>query len=297
MLLFPKILILGATGMLGSKLLQYFSGKYNVIGTTRSTDQPSHAFFSNLPKLKTNVDVNSIDTIENVILDEQPDVVINCIGIIKQKKEAQNPIASIEVNALFPHKLANLCKEKAVRVIHISTDCVFSGKKGNYKECEMPDPVDLYGRTKLVGELTHYENALTLRTSIVGRELNHHYSLFNWFINQNGKSVKGFKKAIYSGLTTDEMAKVLDAVIVKHTGLNGLYHLSSDPISKHELLCLLRDIYNLNIAIEENNDFVCDRSLNSDLFKSKTNIIINPWQNMINHMRHNELESKTLSFT
>ena len=200
--------------------------------------------------------------------------------------EADDPLISIEANALFPHRLANVCNGLDIRLIHISTDCVFSGRKGGYTEESRSDAQDLYGRTKFLGEVS-YGKALALRTSIIGRELNSQHGLLEWFLSQEGKKVKGYKKAIYSGFTTQVLCGIVLDIIERHKGLKGLYNVSSEPIDKFSLLSLIKDVYKLNIGIERYEDFVCDRSLDSTKFRMVTGFIPPTWREMIVDM-HND---------
>ena len=277
-----KILILGISGMLGHTLFQYFlqNSAFTTYGTLRN-NQPipsKNALIES--SIYPNIDANSLDKIENLITTLKPDIVINCIGIIKQLPSAKDPIPSITINALFPHQLAKLCQKHNAKLIHISTDCVFSGLKGNYTEQDNPDPVDLYGRTKLLGEVT-YNNCLTLRTSIIGRELNSQNSLLEWFLSQQGKTVKGYDRAIYTGLTTPVLAQIIEKIILEHPTLTGLWHVSSNPITKYQLLNIINQTFNLGITIEKDETFICDRSLNSELFRHYTGFVPPTWETMI----------------
>jgi dTDP-4-dehydrorhamnose reductase len=279
-----KILVFGATGMLGHKLIQGLSTDYEVIGTTRR-DISENKKFSIFDKilLEGNTDASNISSINMVIRKLNPDIVINCIGIVKQLPEANNPVKSITINSLFPHQLRQLCQENDIRLIHYSTDCVFSGTKGNYSETDFSDADDLYGRSKLLGEVTGH-GCLTLRTSLIGRELESSHGLIEWFISQDGKTVKGYKNAIFSGLTTNAHATILAEIITKYPGLEGLYHLSADPISKYDLLTLVKEKYHLDINIEPDYNEISDRSLDSSKFRSATKIIIPGWPEMIDEM-------------
>jgi dTDP-4-dehydrorhamnose reductase len=279
-----KILILGATGMLGHKLVQILSGFFDTTGSVRKN--VNHNTGSQILKgfnLMGNVNAFESKSVELVINKVHPDVVINCIGIVKQLKEANDPIKSITINSLFPHQLHQLCHEKNIRLIHYSTDCVFSGARGNYSETDFPDADDLYGRSKLLGEVTG-PGCLTLRTSLIGRELESSHGLIEWFLSQKGKTVKGYKNAIFSGLTTNAHVQILREIITEYPYLEGLYHLSADPISKYDLLTFVNEKYHLDINIEPDYSEVSDRSLNSSKFRSATDIIIHSWPEMIDEM-------------
>ena len=279
-----ELLLLGATGMLGHKLLQILSGQFSVVGTIRG-DVAKHLNHPILKPdlLKGHVNADNISTVEKTIIECKPDVVINCIGIVKQLPAAHDPLSSIAINALFPHQLAQICRKRGARLIHISTDCVFSGKKGNYKENDFADADDLYGRTKYLGEVD-YENALTLRTSIIGRELSTNHGLIEWFLSQEGRTVSGYTNAIFSGLTTNALSDVIATVITDYPGMRGVWHIASEPISKYELLKLVKTIYNLDIEIQPENSVVIDRSLNGSKLRENTSIIIPSWQTMIEQM-------------
>jgi len=278
-----KILILGGNGMLGHQLFKYLSPNHSVRVTLR---QPIE-FYSKY-KIFTNenayagMDIRSNDTIKGVLAEFRPDAVLNGIGIVKQREIAKKPIPSIEINALFPHKLAAICSRFGIRLIHMSTDCVFSGNKGNYREEDLPDPNDLYGRTKLLGELQQDE-ILTLRSSIIGRELTEKKNLLEWFLSQTGK-ITGYKKAIFSGFTTLEMSRIIENLLVNFPAASGLYHVSSYPISKYDLLVLLRDKLNLNLEIAADETNICDRSLDSIRFRREFAYIPPTWESMVDEL-------------
>jgi dTDP-4-dehydrorhamnose reductase len=284
-----KILILGISGMLGNALFRFFSANPNfeTYGSVRSTS--ARIFFpqSNQRKIVDKIEVENIDSLIKLFDLVQPDVVINCIGVIKQLAEADDPLISIPINALLPHRLACLCELNNTRLIHMSSDCVFSGKQGNYQESDIPDAIDLYGRSKLLGEV-EYPHVITLRTSIIGKELNGSRSLIGWFLEQKDV-VKGYRKVIFSGLPTIEIAKIICEFILPNPHLNGLYHLSVDPISKYDLLLLVAKIYQKNIVIDPDEQIVIDRSLNSNRFRDATGFKPKPWIDLIQSMHDFEL--------
>lgn len=279
-----KGLVLGATGMLGHKLLQVISGKISVSGTVRSDP----AAYSHHPVLSGmdiigNVRADDFDSIRRAIDYSNPDVIINCIGIVKQLPAASDPLPSIAINALFPHQLAKLCREKNVRLIHMSTDCVFSGKSGNYSEDDPSDAEDLYGKTKYLGEV-NYPGCLTIRTSIIGRELETAHGLVEWFLAQEGKTISGYKKAIFSGLTTNALSGIIGDIISDYPALHGVCQIASEPISKYDLLTIIKGTYKMNITIKMDETVINDRSLNPARFKKETTIKIPSWQSMITEM-------------
>lgn len=279
------MLVLGAAGMLGHKLVQKLSSRHEVVGTVRtpSLSTSVEQILGDFPII-TSVDAGQWQTMERAIQRVKPAVVLNCIGIVKQLKEAKNPLGAIEINALLPHRLAWLAKRSGFRLIHFSTDCVFSGFKGNYTEDDVPDPQDLYGRTKHLGEVAE-EGCLTIRSSIVGHELTRHVGLLDWFTEQAkvGRAT-GFAGALYSGLSTSAMADVVESCIRDWSHMSGVWHISSHPISKYDLLCLVNEIYGLGIRIERDAEFVCDRSLNSARFRAHTGWMPPSWLDMVRDM-------------
>ncbi|AXO13636.1 dTDP-4-dehydrorhamnose reductase family protein [Thalassospira indica] len=279
-----KILIFGASGMLGNTLLRYFSqkGLYHVVGSVRGTGSLRDIADNGSYRQVSGIDAENTDHLLRVFEIARPDVVVNCVGVVKQLAEADDELVSIPLNSLLPHRLARLCAATGSRLIHISTDCVFSGKSGGYTESDLPDAVDLYGRSKLMGEV-NYPHAITLRTSLIGHELNGARSLINWFLSQEG-SVRGFTKAIFSGLPTVEIARVIETHVLPNPVLHGLYHLSVDPISKHDLLTLVKDIYGKRIEIVPDDAFLIDRSLDSARFRRATGYSPKSWPELIQDM-------------
>jgi dTDP-4-dehydrorhamnose reductase len=210
-------------------------------------------------------------------------VVINCVGIIKQLNEAKNPLLSLTINSILPHRLAELCSIAGARLVHISTDCVFSGKTGNYTEDDISDAQDLYGRTKFLGEV-HERHCITLRTSIIGRELETRYGLLEWFRSQNGRTINGFRRAIYTGLTTCELSRVIERLLIKHSDIVGLWQVSSDPINKYDLLLIAKQAFFWVGEIAPDDTFVCDRSLNSARFRKEVGYRPPSWQVMMEEL-------------
>lgn len=288
-----KVLILGGNGMIGHKAWQALKDDLDVFLTVRGnfTELQKYDIFDSKRAI-CNIDVLEFPLMEKTVRRLRPNVILNCIGIIKQKEEAKDFIKNIEINSLFPHKLSKLCDNINARLIHLSTDCVFSGKKGNYTEHDYPDPIDLYGRTKLLGEVLNGK-ALTLRTSIIGHELKTRYSLVEWFLSQKGKIVKGYTKAIFSGFPTIIFCEILKDIIIKHKNLRGLYHVASEPIDKYSLLCLIKSTYNLDVQIKKYNTFIYDRSLNCDAFKKATGFKPISWDKMIRRMKQDSIIYKS----
>lgn len=279
-----KVLIFGGSGMLGHKLFQVLGEHFDVFFTLRGGFD-SVARFGFLPQVKCieNVDVTSIELVRDVIEGLRPDVVINAVGVIKQKPSASDVITTLETNSIFPQRLASLTAELKFRLITVSTDCVFSGSKGMYSEQDVPNALDLYGQSKHWGEVSG-ENCLTLRTSIIGRELSSGHSLVEWFLGNENQAVKGFRKAIYSGFPTIVFADIIKRLITEFPELHGLFHVSSEPINKFDLLELVREAYGRNIAIEPDDRFVIDRSLDSSLFRSLTGFKPLSWPEMVTLM-------------
>jgi len=230
------------------------------------------------------VSADQFNTVADALAQVQPEVVVNCVGIVKQDAAAKDPVAGITVNSLFPHRLAQACSAAKARLIHISTDCVFSGQRGNYSEDNISDAEDLYGRTKALGEVD-YGNNLTIRTSMIGRELQGSHGLVEWFLGQQGKTVRGFKRAIFSGFTTNALAKIIGDIIADQQQLRGRWHVAAEAIDKFDLLTQVRDAYELDIEIEPDETFVCDRSLNGERFRKETGIVAPSWPEMIARMR------------
>lgn len=279
-----RVLILGAGGMLGHKLCHSYRQRFDTWATVRGNLR-SYERYDLLPQghLIGGVDAFNFQTVIEAMAAVKPDVVINGIGIIKQLRSAKNPIVSLTINALFPHQLANLCQASGARLIHLSTDCVFTGRKGMYTEDEVSDAEDLYGRTKYLGEVDA-ENCLTLRTSIIGRELTSTHGLVEWFLSNQGGQVKGFKEAIFSGFTTMALADIIAGVIEHQPELAGVWQVSAEPISKYDLLVLIRDAFGADIRIEPDAKVVIDRSLDSTRFRQRTGFQPMDWQQMIQQM-------------
>jgi dTDP-4-dehydrorhamnose reductase len=279
-----KVLVLGATGMLGNAVLRFFaqSAGYEVVGSTRSRGTLRLLPADLSDQLICGVDVEHLDSLISLFSKVKPDVVINCIGLVKQLAEAENPLSAIPINSLLPHRLAQLCGAAGARLVHMSTDCVFSGAKGMYVETDMPDAKDLYGRSKYLGEV-NYPHAITLRTSIIGHELNGRRSLVEWFLAEKG-SVKGFGRAIFSGLPTVELARVIRDYVIPHPELYGVHHVSSDPINKFDLLSLISNVYGKKNYIALDNNFIIDRSLDSSRFREATGYQPPPWPELVRRM-------------
>jgi len=279
-----SILIIGSSGMLGHKLYQRVSSEFEVFATIRSDLAAierfgifkGHSVFSD-------VDVTDIAAVCRVIEVVKPDCVVNCVGVVKQNPTLADKIRTLTINSIFPNQLAQLSAEFDFRLITISTDCVFDGTKGNYSESDAANARDLYGLSKLLGEVTD-GRSLTIRTSIIGREITTSHSSVEWFLANRGRTVDGYTKAIYSGFPTIELADIIADLIKNFPDLNGLFHISSDPISKFDLLTLVNKYFKSNVSIKPSEAVVVDRSLDSAKFKTLTGFTPPDWESMIARM-------------
>jgi dTDP-4-dehydrorhamnose reductase len=290
-----RVLILGGDGMLGHQLARGLSAHHDVGVTLRGGAEVARAAGaspkpgsadggarSENERVFPGVDVRDIDRVAEVLAAFQPQAVANAVGIVKQRPESGDPLPALEVNAVFPHRLARLCTEAGARLVHFSTDCVFSGRKGDYRETDIPDPVDTYGRTKLLGELA--APYLTLRTSIIGLEQGRRQGLVEWFLASRGR-VQGYRRVLYSGLTTLEMARLVDRLLVEHPDLAGLFHVASAPIDKFTLLSrLARELDREDVRIEPVDEPICDRSLCADVFAGATGYRPPGWDEMLGEL-------------
>ena len=279
-----KVLVLGASGMLGNAVFRVLSEKadWQVYGTVRAGN--SKRFFQSAiaERLLVGVDVEQYDSLIQTFMGACPDVVINCIGLIKQLAESDDPLQAVPINTLLPHRLAKLCKLSGSRLVHMSTDCVFSGDKGGYCESDVSDADDLYGRSKYLGEVD-YPHAITLRTSIIGHELQSPHGLVNWFLSQKD-SCKGYSKAIFSGVPTVVLAQIIRDIVIPRPDLHGVYHVAAPPVSKYDLLKLIAKVYGKTIEISADDRLVIDRSLNAKRFSEVTGYITPDWEEMIKIM-------------
>lgn len=278
-----KVLVIGGTGMLGHKVVQVLRPRFDVVCTIRNSFETIEGLgiFSRESTIE-NVNVEDIRSVEDAIRSSEPDVVINCVGVIKQLPTSKDVVKTLTINSVFPHQLASLAERLDFRLITVSTDCVFAGTKGNYSEVDAADALDLYGRSKQLGEVIDNRN-LTIRTSIIGREIGTSHSLIEWFLSQQG-SVRGYVNAIFSGFPTVVLSEVIANIISDHPGLTGLYHVSSEPINKFDLLTLVKERLDLDIEIERFEDFSIDRSLDSMKFRAATGFEPLPWPEMVDRM-------------
>jgi dTDP-4-dehydrorhamnose reductase len=278
-----KILVLGASGMLGHRTTAVLSERHDVVGTLRNPD-PVLARFAPEARLVTGISVEAPGGIAAVIDDFRPDAVVNCIGIVKQKAEAHQAVPSIRTNSLFPHEIAKICDAAGARFVHVSTDCVFSGSRGGYLESDTPDAADLYGRSKLLGEVTDAPGAITVRTSIVGWELSHPTGVLEWFAGRRGAKCDGYRRAVFSGLATSDLVDVFERLCSEWRELDGLWHVSTDPISKYGLLTSLDRALGWQTEVVPRDEPVIDRSLDSTRFRQRTGWTPRPWAETVERL-------------
>lgn len=280
-----RVLVLGATGMLGHVVLRALAEDKTLdpVGTIRSPGSARLFPEAVRSKLLPGVDADSVDSLIGAFATARPTVVINCIGLVKQFSSAEDPLAALPINAIFPHRLMRLCGMSGARLIHISTDCVFSGSKGMYRESDPSDATDLYGRSKFLGEIDA-PHAITLRTSMIGHELSGAHGLLEWFLSQSGP-VRGFRKAIFSGLPTVELAHVIRDQVIPRPELRGVYHVVAEPIAKYDLLHLFAKEYGRSVRIDPDDTFRIDRSLDGSRFRAATGYTAPAWPELVRRMR------------
>lgn len=277
-----RVLVLGAGGMLGHTLIDVLASRpgLDVAGTIRDPAPPAaHRTGATQLTIHPGIDVTRHGTLEALLGDARPDVIINAVGIVKQVAAGHDPIATTELNALLPHRLARLAAARSARLIQISTDCVFSGRRGGYTEDDAPDPVDLYGRTKLLGEVVDGDT-LTIRTSFVGHELATRHGLVEWFLAQTG-TVPGYSRAVFSGLPTVELARVIADEILPRPALRGLVNIGAGPIAKLDLLALVANRYATLATLEPRDEPVVDRSLDTRRFTDATGYRAPAWPDLV----------------
>lgn len=279
-----RCLILGGDGMLGHQLLMSWQGRHDVRVTVRNplAAYARHGLF-HTQNTYANVDVQETDRVLEVLGDFRPDAVINCVGIIKQRSAAKESIPSLEINSLLPHRLRLICAAAGARLVHLSTDCVFNGRRGMYRQTDHADAEDLYGLSKYLGEVSEGP-AITIRSSIIGLELARKQSLIEWFLAQRG-AIRGFTRAIYTGVTTAEMARVIEHILLNEPDLHGVWQVASDPINKHDLLCRLSaHLGRRDVTVTPDPSFHCDRSLDGSDFAKKTGYQVPDWDQMLREL-------------
>lgn len=279
-----RILILGGDGMLGHRLFRHFRDRYETRVTLRQDLQAyaAHGLF-HAPDCYAGTDVRSTARLMEVLADFTPHAVVNAVGIVKQRSSATEAIPSIEINSLLPHRLALACRMLGARFVHMSTDCVFAGTRGAYSESDTSDATDLYGRTKFLGEVAD-RNCVTLRSSIIGLELSRKTGLIEWFLAQRG-TISGYELAVFSGITTTEMARVIEKLLVRHSDLCGLWQVASQSISKYALLTRLAErLGRTDVTIVPDRRFQCDRSLDGSRFCAQTGYQPPSWDAMLDEL-------------
>lgn len=277
-----KILILGGTGLIGNRLARQLRENADVHASTRANlgQMPMLEHILEPKKWLVGLDATDSRLLESEIGRLKPNVVVNCLGVVKKQILTRDVETTILLNSVLPNRLSGLAEKYDFKLIHLSTDCVFSGKTGNYIESSIPDAVDLYGRSKTLGELNNSKD-LTLRTSFVGREIKSFTNLFEWVRKNQNKKIVGYRNAIYSGLITQVTSEIIERLIFDFSALTGLWHLASEPISKFDLIRMLNGRLNLGLDLQPDEDFICDRSLNSSAFAAKTGIVVPDWTTMV----------------
>jgi dTDP-4-dehydrorhamnose reductase len=279
-----RLVILGGTGMLGHTLWERLSQRFPDIYTTirkGMRDYGDDRLYKS-HRVIDHIDVMDFRKLESALKTIRPDIILNCIGVTKRREDPQNPIPSIVLNAMLPHKLAKLAEDVNAKLIHFSTDCVFDGKTGNYSDDAPTNATDLYGRTKALGEVTG-NNTLTLRSSFIGKELQEGTELLEWFLSQ-ADVVRGFKNAIYTGLTTLELCRVIEKLLLDYPDATGLYNVSSEPINKFDLLRLIGQKMHRSVEVIPDESFHCDRSLNSERFRRDFGYTPPMWKDMVEEL-------------
>jgi len=287
----PRILVVGATGMLGHEALRVLAADFEVWGACRERRR--------LVDLGVPADwiLDGLDATDGaaayaLVERVKPDLVLNAVGIVKQLAAAKAAIPSIAVNSLWPHVLADACAVHGARMVHVSTDCVFSGSRGGYTEDDVPDAFDLYGRSKLLGEVTDRDNVVTLRTSIIGWQLGEPSGLVSWFAAHRAEPLKGFTRAVFSGLTTHALTDLIRDVILPDESLHGLWHVSANPIDKYTLLRELAGHLGWDVQLGPVDEPTIDRSLHSSRFRERTGWIPPSWDAMLAELAAERVESQ-----
>ncbi len=276
----PRILVVGASGMLGHEAIRVLAPDFEVWGSCR---RPEELPDLGIPteRLLGGLDAADPQSAYELIERVRPDLVLNAIGIVKQRADAKAAIPSIKVNSLWPHLLADACAHHGARTVHVSTDCVFSGSRGMYTEDDVPDAFDLYGRSKLLGEVTDRENAVTLRTSIIGWQIEAPTGLVGWFAAHRNERLQGYRRAVFSGLTTRALTEVVRDVVLPDALLSGLWHVSATPIDKYSLLMKLAGHLGWAIDITPVDEPVINRSLDSHRFRARTGWTPPSWDELL----------------
>jgi len=289
-----RILILGANGMIGHKMYQVLSHKFSDVWalSRKNMDiEPYGTLFDSSKYVKCN-DLSDFEEVQNILNSINPDVIINAVGVTIRRGINDLLSYSVKVNSALPHFLGEWVYGKnSKRLIHFSTDCVFSGKSGSYLESTIPDAYDYYGRTKGLGEVIAPQ-CLTLRGSMIGRELEYHTELLEWFLSQEGKKIKGFSNALYSGITTIQMAEYVSKIISEFPEMSGLYNVSSIPISKFDLLQLFKKEFQIDVEIENDSNYTSKKDLISERFYQDLDIATPSWNELVNKLKEDSILNK-----
>lgn len=276
----PRVLILGANGLIGSTLFEFLRKKndLNVFGTVRDYDLGRDT------AIKYKIDFLNIEESFSIVSEIAPSIVINCIGVTKHSLHYDKVGEVSFLNSVFPHLLSDFSRTQNFKLIHISSDCVFNGQRGNYSELDLPNSTDLYGKSKFLGELVDCSGNITIRTSTIGHEKNTKYGLLEWFLSQH-TVCQGFSSAFFSGLTTIELANILYKYFIFNDSISGLYNLAGPKINKFDLLKIIARVYKKDIQIKKDQTFCIDRSLNASKFNNKFGYVFKSWDSMIMEMK------------
>lgn len=288
-----RILILGGNGMLGHRAALLLSERHDITCTLRRPDAVA-AGIAPRARFVTGVSADDTQGIADLMSEVRPEAVLNCIGIVKQRDASHDALPSIAVNALFPHQVARLCAAAGARFVHVSTDCVFSGDKGGYVEDDFADADDLYGRTKYLGEVSDVPGSVTVRTSIVGWEIRHRTGVLEWFATRRETGCDGWTRAVFSGLATSDLVEVIEGLCTTWSDVDGLWHVSAEPIDKFTLLTSLRDALGWATPIEPVEEPAIDRSLDSSAFRGRTGWGPRAWAETVGRLAQERVEYEKL---
>lgn len=288
------ILVLGASGLLGNAVLRVLaqSQALNVVGTLRSDAVKARLQSVTDAALILPVDATRFSDLQKVMDEVRPGVLVNCIGATKHIDAGNDPSIAYMSNAVLPHSLAALTANAGCRLIHISTDCVFKGDKGMYRESDPTDATDVYGQSKAAGEV-HYRNSITVRTSIIGHEIDTRRSLVEWFMMQ-GAECKGFRKAFFSGFPTVTLARIIRDHVIPHPEMHGLWHAAAPRVGKFDLLSMIAKTYGKQITIRPDDTFELDRSLDGSRFREATGFVSPDWPALVAEMYEDRQRNQAL---
>ncbi len=282
-----RILILGANGLIGYTLWKQFQEKYDTYAVTRlpKATLAEHTSLFESDKVIDKIDISDFHHLTGIIRALRPECILNGTGVTKRRHEIHHIETALTINSLFPHKLAEWCLGQGIRLINFSTDCVFHGDSGDYNEESITTAIDNYGRTKAFGEVTDMMNCVTIRSSFIGREIMHKTELLEWFLAQDGKSIKGFTNALYSGVSTIQMSKVVSHILDNFPNLHGLYQLAPEkPISKYDLLCIAKKAFGSSVQIVTDDSFISNKSLNGSKLKNEIGFEVPSWNTMMTEL-------------